>query len=121
MGVAEGSKGFLLRAKERPMADSRAQTSGKGEQFLDHQGLTQWICSKHGISMQVGKVQVIEIQSNWRKTGASLRRSQWDGIHVLKCLPVLILWQIVLEKHPVGIFLFHNLSIATVDFLVTIC
>lgn len=71
--------------------------------------------------MQVGKVQVIEIQPTWRRTGASLRRSQWDGIHVLKCLLVLILWQIVLEKHTVGIFLFHNLSIATVDFLVTIC
>ena len=58
--------------------------------------------------MQAGKVQVIEVQPNWnRGTDASLRKSQWDGIHILKGLPVLIFWKImVLEKHIVGIFFY---------------
>lgn len=105
--MAEGRKGFLLWAKERPMAYSRAQPSGE-KWFLDHQVLTQWICNKLDISMQVGKVQVIEVQPIWsRRTDASLRKSWWDGIHILKGLPVLILWQImVLEKHVLGIFFY---------------
>lgn len=95
---------------------------GKGKQFLDPMSLTKQACDKHDKSMQAWKVQVIEVQPNWNKrTEASSRKSQWNGIHLLKCIPVLVLCQLMaLEKQVVGIFLFPYLSITTVDFLGTI-